>query len=115
MRAPTSALPRSSHWHASLRLLVYAVATLAGISLARARECQGMSDVKIRQAIVQESRMAYYRLGHSCACPYDLARNGQECGRRSAYGRRGATTPKCYVTDITVADSRAYCRPLDQN
>jgi hypothetical protein len=96
-------------------LSIHAVATLAGISLAQARECDGMSESRIRQAIVQESRMAYYRLGHSCACPYDLARNGQECGRLSAYGRPGGATPKCYVADITVADSRAYCRSLDQN
>jgi hypothetical protein len=77
--------------------------------------CQGLSDVKIRQAIVQESRMAYFRIGYSCACPYDVTRNGQDCGRQSAYGRPDGASPKCYASDVTEAETRAYCQPLAEN
>jgi hypothetical protein len=115
MRATVGACLAKRPWQVNVRILIHGVIALASVSLAQARECQGMSDDKIRQAIVQESRMAYFRLGYPCACPYDLARNGQECGRRSAYSRPGGASPKCYVSDITVTDTRSYCRPLDQN
>lgn len=96
----------------SLRILLSSAMLLASASLAEARMCQGVSDIKIRETIVQESRMAYYRTGHACACPYDLSRNGQECGRRSAYSRPGGARPKCYISDVARADTEAYCLPL---
>jgi hypothetical protein len=39
--------------------------------------CRGLSAVNIREAIVQASRMAYYRLGRACAC---------RCGRTQLAG-----------------------------
>ncbi|MGV6872003.1 SH3 domain-containing protein [Pseudochelatococcus sp. B33] len=32
----------------------------------------------------------------TCDCPYDLTRNGQRCGGRSAYSRPGGRSPACY-------------------
>jgi len=34
-----------------------------------------------------------------CDCPYDLTKNGQLCGGRSAYSRPGGKNPICYTTD----------------
>lgn len=31
-----------------------------------------------------------------CDCPYDYAKNGSICGRRSAYSRPGGRSPVCY-------------------
>jgi hypothetical protein len=59
-----------------------------------------LTDQEIATIIVKESRDAYYRTGHPCAFPEDLARNGSRCGRRSAYSRPGAAEPYCYVTDV---------------
>lgn len=87
--------------------LVAAVTLAATPSLAH--DCSRMSDALIRSAIVHESRVAYYRTGHPCACPDDHARNGSLCGRRSAYSRPGGASPKCYPGDVSAADVRAYC------
>jgi hypothetical protein len=66
------------------------------------------SDQEIAQKIVQESREAYfaraYGGGHRCACPYDSAKDGSSCGRRSAYGRPGGWEPKCYPSDVTASE-----------
>jgi hypothetical protein len=59
-----------------------------------------LTDQQIATTIVKESRDTYYRTGHPCACPEDVARNGSRCGRRSAYTRPGGAEPYCYVTDV---------------
>jgi hypothetical protein len=64
-------------------------------------------DAQIRQQIVSESVDAYLATGHPCACPYNSARNGSTCGKRSAYSRPGGASPLCYSSDVTeqmVAD-----------
>jgi hypothetical protein len=66
------------------------------------------SDQQIAETIVRESRQAYYRTGHPCACPEDLARNGTRCGKRSAYSRPGGAEPYCYVTDVPAAEIARY-------
>jgi hypothetical protein len=37
--------------------------------------------------------------GQGCPCPYDVAKNGSSCGKRSAYSRPGGDSPICYVGD----------------
>lgn len=32
----------------------------------------------------------------TCDCPYDLMRNGRQCGGKSAYSRPGGRSPQCY-------------------
>jgi len=68
---------------------------------------QQPDDSEIRQQIIQQSIADYKATGHPCACPYDTARNGSSCGRRSAYSRPGGAEPLCYPSDVTdgmVAD-----------
>lgn len=63
------------------------------------------SDAQIKQKIVKESVDSY---PGNCPCPYNTDRAGRSCGRRSAYSRPGGYTPKCYTSDVSEADVRAY-------
>lgn len=65
------------------------------------------SDAEVRQRIIRESIAAY---PGSCACPYNRARNGSQCGGRSAYSRRGGYAPLCYPRDITDEQVREWRR-----
>jgi hypothetical protein len=83
------------------------LAALAFLTLATAASAAPMSDAQVRQAIIQESIASY---PGPCACPYEAARNGSMCGRRSAYSRPGGYAPICYDRDVPpgmVADWRA--------
>ncbi len=44
------------------------------------------SDEAIKQKIIQQSIQTY---SGNCPCPYNTARNGSRCGKRSAYNRVG--------------------------
>ena len=61
---------------------------LIGGSLATAGAAwafnSSLTDAQVRQEIISAGRAAYLSTGHPCACPYDYARNGSSCGRRSA-------------------------------
>lgn len=66
-----------------------------------------LSVAEVKKRIIQESIDSY---PGSCPCPYNAARNGSSCGRRSAYSRGGGYSPVCYPDDVTpemVADWRA--------
>jgi len=82
--------------------LVAAVAT-AFIGLAAPAQAQG--DAAIRQKIVRASIESY---SGNCPCPYNTDRAGRSCGRRSAYSRPGGYSPKCYASDVTAAEVKAY-------
>jgi len=85
-------------------IAVITFALLAALAPAHAQ----LSDQQIAEAIVKQSREAYYATGHPCACPEDRARNGSRCGGRSAYSRPGGAMPKCYVSDVTKAEIDAF-------
>jgi hypothetical protein len=72
-----------------------------GITGSSAQQ-SALSDAAVRDAIVSDSRASYYRAGHPCACPEDLARNGSRCGARSAHDRPGGATPLCYASEVTA-------------
>jgi hypothetical protein len=59
------------------------------------------TDADIRQQIIQDSIATYQATGHPCACPYNSARDGSNCGARSAYSKRGGASPICYPSDVT--------------
>ena len=68
-------------------LRVFAVALIfIGVEPAVAQS--QITDDQIAKIIVQASRDAYYRTGHPCACPDDLARNGSRCGGRRRTARK---------------------------
>ena len=57
-----------------------------------------VTDAEIRQQMIQESIASY---SGNCPCPYNLARNGSRCGKRSAWSRPGGASPLCFDTDIS--------------
>ncbi|MDN5642522.1 MAG: hypothetical protein L0G42_06205 [Acinetobacter sp.] len=56
------------------------------------------SDEAIKKEIIQQSIQAY---SGNCPCPYNTARNGSWCGKRSAYNRVGGAAPLCYPEDVS--------------
>jgi hypothetical protein len=83
------------------RHITFALAFLGIFATDQAVARQQPDDSDIRQQIIQESIADYKATGHPCACPYDTARNGSSCGRRSAYSRPGGAEPLCYPSDVT--------------
>lgn len=63
------------------------------------------SDSAIKQAIIQESISSY---PGNCPCPYNTARNGSKCGKRSAYSKPGGYAPICYERDVSKERVKAY-------
>jgi hypothetical protein len=63
------------------------------------------SDAQIKQLLIDESIAAY---SGNCPCPYNTARNGSRCGRRSAYSREGGEAPLCYPKDVSAEMVKEY-------
>lgn len=55
--------------------------------------------IVIKQKIIQQSIDNY---PGNCPCPYNTARNGSRCGKRSAYNRAGGYAPICFKQDVTA-------------
>lgn len=91
-----------------MRPLIIAVALALVVSPAAASQ---VSDAEIRQAIIKDSIAQY---PGPCACPYNSARNGSSCGRRSAYSRPGGYSPLCYSRDVSQQMVDAYRRDHSQ-
>ncbi|WP_039055951.1 hypothetical protein [Enterobacter sp. Bisph1] len=83
-------------------LLMWAIIAAAGsMATTGVAKTGPLSDAQIKQAIIAESIASYPR---SCACPYNRARNGSACGKRSAWSRAGGYAPICYADEITKQD-----------
>lgn len=80
----------------------FLVAALAVSLPAAAQRAAHPADNQVRQSIIADSIAAYRANGAPCACPYNSARNGSSCGRRSAYSRPGGAAPLCYPSDVTA-------------
>ena len=66
---------------------------------------KALSDAQVRQILIDESIAAY---SGNCPCPYNTARNGSRCGKRSAYSREGGAAPLCYPKDVTDEMVKQY-------
>ena len=82
---------------------ICALAATASVTEARS----SLSDTQIRQRIIAESIASY---PGNCPCPYNSARNGSSCGRRSAWSRAGGAAPICYPNEISKAQVEAWRR-----
>ena len=74
-----------------------AMLALLGAFSAQAREAQ-VTDAAIVKMIIQDSINGY---SGNCPCPYNSARNGSRCGKRSAYNRAGGYAPLCFKEDVS--------------
>jgi len=75
---------------------------------AEARQ-NALSDNEIAKRIIAESIASY---PGPCACPFNTARNGSSCGRRSAYSKPGGYSPVCYRKDVTAEDIAEYRKQM---
>jgi len=66
-----------------------------------------ISDAQIKQRIIEESIAAY---PGPCACPFNQARNGSSCGKRSAWSKAGGYDPICYASEVTPEMIKAWRR-----
>lgn len=56
------------------------------------------TDEQIKQLIIEDAIAAY---PGTCACPFNSARNGSRCGRRSAWSKAGGYAPVCFKQEVT--------------
>ncbi len=82
-------------------LALLSCGALSGSVDAKAR----LTDAQVKQRVIDASIDSY---PGNCPCPYNSARNGSRCGRRSAYHRAGGYAPLCYATDVSTADVKAW-------
>lgn len=64
-----------------------------------------LTDAAIAQILIEDSISSY---PGNCPCPYNSARNGSRCGKRSAYNRAGGYSPLCFKEDVTKDMVQAY-------
>lgn len=93
-----------------LRTLSYRALLLACLSLtaydATAKKTQ-TSDDEIKQLLIEASISGY---SGNCARPYNSARNGSQCGGRSAWSKPGGAEPLCYKEDVPEEQVEAWRR-----
>jgi hypothetical protein len=89
------------------RLWIAVVAAIVALPIdsARAKGDKPLTDLQIRNILIEESIAAY---PGNCPCPYSVARNGSRCGGRSAWSRPGGASPYCYPKDVSNEEVRAY-------
>lgn len=80
---------------------------LIGLCLSFGAEAkQGAENTAaVKRKIIQQSIESY---PGNCPCPYNTARNGSRCGKRSAYSRAGGYAPLCYPEDVSERMVREY-------
>lgn len=64
-----------------------------------------LTDDAVRKLLIEDSIASY---PGNCPCPYNVARNGSRCGKRSAWSRAGGYAPLCYPNDVTNAMIKKY-------
>ena len=75
------------------------------LSLAAPVAAQQLTDGQVRQQIIAESIASY---PGNCPCPYNLASNGSQCGKRSAWSKPGGYESICYLDEVTPAMIAAW-------
>lgn len=79
-----------------LLITFVALTLLAPSALAKSNR---LSDSEVKKAIIAESIAGW---SGNCACPFNRARNGSACGKRSAWSRAGGYAPVCYENEVTA-------------
>lgn len=79
----------------AIPLFVAACIFLPAIAHAKST---ALTDDQIKQQIIDDSIASY---PGTCACPFNRARNGSSCGRRSAWSKAGGYSPICYKKEVT--------------
>ncbi len=86
---------RPRYFHKIATIIISLAMSMA---FASAAQDSKPSDAQVKKAIIKESIEQY---PGNCPCPYNTAKNGSRCGKRSAYSRPGGYEPICYPSDVT--------------
>lgn len=85
------------------------VSLLAGMAVVASNPVfakgSAISDAQIKENIIKESIADY---PGTCACPFNRARNGSSCGKRSAWSKAGGYSPICYKDEVTKEMIKAW-------
>lgn len=84
-------------------VFIAALALLSAFTV-NAKETR-LTDAAIAQILIEDSIANY---SGNCPCPYNAARNGSRCGKRSAYSRPGGYAPLCFKEDVTKEMVQEY-------
>lgn len=84
-----------------LKLFLFNVFAICSLAVAADNDNQD----EIYNAIIKESLSKY---SGACPCPYNLTKNGSQCGKRSAYSKNGGYTTICYKSDVTQDMIESY-------
>ncbi|WP_439649902.1 hypothetical protein [Enterobacter soli] len=68
-------------------------------------KARAVSDEQVKANVIAESIASYPSV---CACPFNRARNGSACGRRSAWSKAGGYAPICYKNEVTNEMVKAW-------
>ncbi|MEO8467883.1 MAG: hypothetical protein ABI640_21385 [Gammaproteobacteria bacterium] len=91
------------------------VPVLAGFALFSLQACaqdekQGPTDAEIRRLLVDKSIADY---AGACPCPESVGKNGQKCGKNSAYSKPGTDNrPLCYPSNVSAGMIKRYREQL---
>lgn len=85
----------TGYFHKTLTVII---SLTLSISFALAAQDNKPTDAQVKKAIIKESIEQY---PGNCPCPYNIAKNGSRCGKRSAYSSPGGYEPICYPSDVT--------------
>lgn len=79
----------------TISVLAAAFVFVSDIAIAKSNE---LTDDQVKQRVIDDSIASY---PGTCACPFNTARNGSSCGRRSAWSKAGGYSPICYKKEVT--------------
>lgn len=79
-------------------LVVSCVMVMSVFATNSSQAKTAISDAQVKQRIIEESIAEY---PGTCACPFNHARNGSSCGKRSAWSKAGGYSPICYANEVT--------------
>jgi hypothetical protein len=80
---------------ATISVLAAAFVFVSDMAIAKSNQ---LTDDQVKQRIIDDSIASY---PGTCACPFNTARNGSSCGRRSAWSKAGGYSPVCYKKEVT--------------
>lgn len=76
-------------------LLIAPFVFVSDMAVAKSNQ---LTDAQVKQRIINDSIASY---PGTCACPFNTARNGSSCGRRSAWSKAGGYSPICYEKEVS--------------
>lgn len=79
----------------AVSILAAAFVFVSDMAIAKSNQ---LTDDQVKQRIIDDSIASY---PGTCACPFNTARNGSSCGRRSAWSKAGGYSPVCYKKEVT--------------